>query len=47
MLKGVFGLFVFGGGGVWVFLATPRSLWDLNSPTRDRTQVHGSESAES
>ena len=28
------------------FFATPRSLWDLSSPTRDRTQALGSESAE-
>ena len=26
------------------WLATPRSLWDPSSPTRDWTQVHGSES---
>ena len=29
------------------FLATSRSMWDLSSPTRDRTQAHSSESAES
>lgn len=29
------------------FLATPPSLWDLNSPTRDRIKAHSRESAES
>ena len=29
------------------FLATPPGLWDLNSLTRDRTQAHSRESAES
>ena len=29
------------------FLATPQGLWDLSSPTRDRTQALGSESMES
>ena len=28
------------------FLAAPHGLWDLSSPTRDYTQVHGSESTE-
>ena len=29
------------------FLATPRGLWDLSSPTRDRTHALGNESKES
>ena len=29
------------------FLAAQRGLWDLSSPSRDRTQALGSESAES
>ena len=29
------------------FLATPHGLWDLSSPTRDRSQAHGTESSES
>ena len=28
------------------FLAVLLSLWDINSPTRDRTRAHGCESAE-
>ena len=32
---------------IFIFLATPRGLWDLSSPTRDRTRTLGSESVES
>ena len=32
---------------LFIYLATPCSLWGLSSPTRDRTRTLGSESAES
>ena len=32
---------------IYLFLAAPRSLWDLSSLTRDGTQAPGSGSAES
>ena len=46
LLKGLFVLFG-GGGGLFigVFLAVPRGLWNLNSPTRDWTPGHSSENA--
>ena len=32
---------------IFFFLAVPRSMWDLSSPTRDRTRAPCSGSAES
>ena len=32
---------------LFIYLATARGLWDLTSPTRDRTPALGSESMES
>ena len=32
---------------IFIFLAVSRSMWDLSSPTRDRTRIPGIGSAES
>ena len=45
LFSGAFGLFVWLVG--WFFLAMLYGLWDLSSPTRDRTWALGSESMES